>query len=86
VRSALLLLMLAVAGCKTVAHGDFYEAEIKDALAKQGRDDAEVRCPDRIPLGTVPENHFDCVIVWKDGETPVRVQLDAKGGWRLKQL
>jgi hypothetical protein len=84
VRSSLLLILAlaALAGCKTVAHGDVYEADIKAALAKQGRE-AEVQCPDRIRLGTVRENHFDCVIVWQSGETPVSVQLDAKGGWKL---
>jgi hypothetical protein len=83
VRSVVVAALVAIAGCKTVAHGDVYEADIEAKLKEQGRD-ARVECPARIPLGRVEDNHFQCVIVWQQGRTPVTVQLDASGGWKIE--
>lgn len=83
-RSAVIAALVVLAGgCKTVAHGDYWEADIEAKLKEQGRD-ARVECPARIPLGRVEDNHFQCVIVWQQGRTPVTVQLDDAGGWKIE--
>jgi hypothetical protein len=82
-RLAVVALVIAAAGCKTVAHGDYWEDDIEAKLKEQGKN-ARVECPARIPLGVVEDNHFECVIVWQQGRTPVTVQLDDKGGWKIE--
>lgn len=82
-RRLVVAVLVVAAGCKTVAHGDYWEADIEAKLKEQGKD-ARVECPARIPLGVVKANHFECVIIWQQGRTPVTVQLDDKGGWQIE--
>ena len=82
-RSAVVAALIVVAGCKPVAHGAYWEADIEAKFKEQGRD-ARVECPERIPLGKVEDNHFQCVIIWQQGRTPVTVQLDEAGGWKIE--
>jgi hypothetical protein len=73
-----------LAGCKTVARGEIYEEMIEVRLRELGHE-TEVDCPDAIPLGLVVDNHFECVVSERGGETPVIVQLGASyDAWKLE--
>jgi hypothetical protein len=80
----LAVVIVALAGCKTVAKGEIYEELIRQRLAEVGEPDADVDCPDELPLGRVVDNRFDCVLL-KDGRsTPVELQIGASHlQWKL---
>lgn len=75
--------VVALAGCKTVAKGEIYEDMIEARLEELGHQ-AEVDCPESIVLGRVADNHFECTITERGGQTEVVVQLGAAfGEWKL---
>ncbi|MBP9205839.1 MAG: DUF4333 domain-containing protein [Kofleriaceae bacterium] len=90
-RSLFSLLLVAVVlnapGCKTVAKGDVFEADLVAALTSAGRAVERVDCPDRIPLGRV--NRFRCQATLQGGaQLGLDVELDADGalGWKAAAL
>jgi len=90
-----LVLALAVAGavagaagCNTVARGEHFAKQIEAVLRGKGLTFA-VHCPERIPLGHVKDNHFECEIRDpNNGQTAMlAVKLNDEGGmaWELSQ-
>ena len=81
VLSLAFILLLALAGCSTVAKGDHFEQQIAEAMKQKGFD-VEVDCPDRIPLGHVDTNRFQCDIAGGGERITVDVILDEKLGMK----
>ena len=77
--------LAAFAGCKTVARGEIWEDAIEEQLKEAGKD-ADVDCPDAIPLGRVAENQFECEITWRGGVTRVLVRVNEKLGWEYHPI
>lgn len=76
--------LVGLAACKTVAKGEIYEDMIRARLVEVGEKDADVDCPDELPLGRVVDNHFDCVLIKGGGRTPVTLQIGAAfNDWKL---
>ena len=82
-REWLVVAAAALGGCQTTARGEIYEEMIEQRLRELGRE-AVVDCPDRIPLGRVADNRFDCVVTEPGRRTEVVVRLGRTyDQWRL---
>ena len=79
-KARVVALALLAGGCDTVADGHVFEKKIEETLAKKGIS-LTADCPDKIPLGKVADNHFQCEVVMADtGERgTIEVELDAEG-------
>ena len=59
VLSLVFVLLLALAGCKTVARGDYFEDKMAEVMKAKGND-VRVDCPENVALGRVEDNQFQC--------------------------
>jgi hypothetical protein len=79
-----LAVVLGSVACDTVARGDVFEEQIEAAEKAKGNT-VEVRCPDKIPLGRIEDNHFECDVDIGMSTVVVTVKLDEKGNLAWKQ-